>query len=323
MRIDSWIGTNRDIGAQRTESRSTDGRRPRSSFRIRPRVKVSTMRTARPTPFDRLSSREREIGEAVIADLATHAWARPLITIVNQSGGPTATNKAQMFELRFGRALSRVGVAPHYEVPGEGQSTLDFGFISGEQPWAVELMRLEETQAARNATFTATDGIGTPWFGRHLYSNAEDVRQSIEGETLKSVERICQKCEKDGQPHKFPVPRGTYHAILVDMSAFLNAGGDRWDRIHIGLGGEYVAPGHRMHWNGKVVTGVFHPNTSLRGAREARERVHFIGFVNEPMRDLDEFSVSTQFVANPNLFTNSNAVRVAIATWPLQPATVL
>jgi hypothetical protein len=289
----------------------------------RPHANLRSIVSTQPDPFDTLSSREREIADAMIAELANDGWAQPLIKMINEGGGPTATNKARLFELRFGHALHRVGIAPRYEIPGEAQSTLDFGFASANQPWAVELMRLEETQAARDATFTRVDETRTTWFGRHLYSSAEDPRQSIEGETLKAVQRICQKCENNGQPHKFPVPQGAYHAILVDMSSFLNVGGDEWDRIHIGLGGKYVPLGHRMHWNGKLVTGVFDADTNVRGARQAKERIHFIGFVNEPMRELGEFSGATQFVANPNLFPNSDAVRVAIATWPLQPTRVL
>jgi hypothetical protein len=107
------------------------------------------------------------------------------------------------------------------------------------------------------------------------------------------------------------------------MRAFLNGGGDEWDRVHIALGGKHVPPGHRMHWEGKLVTGLFDPDTDMRGARELRGRVHFIGFVNEPMRTLDELATATQFVANPGLFPDADAVGAAIATWPLQPARVL
>jgi hypothetical protein len=78
-----------------------------------------------------------------------------------------------------------------------------------------------------------------------------------------------------------------------------------------------------MRWNGNLVTGVFDPDTKVRGARAARERVHFIGFVNEPMHEPGEFGAATQFVANPNLFADAAAVRAAIDTWPLQPARLL
>jgi hypothetical protein len=65
--------------------------------------------------------------------------------------GLKGTNKAKLFELRFGYALQLTGATPRYEVPGEGQSTLDFGFTSGGREFLVELMRLEETAAVKAA----------------------------------------------------------------------------------------------------------------------------------------------------------------------------
>ena len=51
----------------------------------------------------------------------------------------THANKSKFFELRFGYALHGAGTRPRYEVPGEGRSTLDFGFAAGGQAWPVEL----------------------------------------------------------------------------------------------------------------------------------------------------------------------------------------
>ena len=95
-----------------------------------------------------------------------------------------------------------------------------------------------------------------------------------------AVQRICQKLEKDGKPHKFPPPAGKTHVLLVDFRTFKN-GGDKWDRAHIGLGGESVPEVFRNHYEGRLVSGVFDTKTTLKGAAQARERLHFIGFVNE------------------------------------------
>jgi hypothetical protein len=276
-----------------------------------------------PSPFDFLSSDEKALTATAIRDLATEAWARPLISGISDRGGYVAANKASFFELRFGHALCRSGITPNYESCGEGASTLDFEFVSDGQTWKVELMRLEETQAARDATYEGVDADGTRWFGRHLYTSAEDKRQSVDGEMLKAIQRICQKCEKDGRPYKFPLPNGSYHALLVDMSTFLNGGGDNWDRVHIGFGASRVPHGCRMHWDGNPITGVFDPTTSVRGAHEARQRLHFIGFVNEPKIRLGEFGAATQFIANPHLFSDEDEVRKAMTTWPLQPVALL
>jgi hypothetical protein len=160
--------------------------------------------TTQPNPFDVLSAHERNLVYPIMTELAAEVWAMQLIATIEENGGLIAANKGRLFAVRFGHALRQVGITPRYEIPGEGQSTLDFGFISGNHAWSAELMRLEETQAARDAVFDGVDEDGTRWFGQHLYTNAEDPRQSIEGETLKAIERICQKCDRNGQPHKFP-----------------------------------------------------------------------------------------------------------------------
>jgi hypothetical protein len=56
-----------------------------------------------------------------------------------EESGMTHANKSKFFELRFGYALHGAGTRPRYEVPGEGRSTLDFGFAAGGQAWPVEL----------------------------------------------------------------------------------------------------------------------------------------------------------------------------------------
>lgn len=278
---------------------------------------------AEPQSWDFLSDREAHFVEAIAGDLTETSWARPLLADISKHGGLKRTNKDRFFELRFGYALQQAGVEPLYEVPGEGESTVDFGFSCDGQDWLVELMRLEETQAVKDATRTHVDEHGIPWAELSLSTNAEKPEQSTEGETLKAVERICQKCERDGRPHKFPVPDGAYHVILVDFRTFIN-GGDVQDRIHVALGGEYVSGEFcRLVWEGNLISGVFNERTPVHGAVEARERVHFIGFVNEKKFEPGAFASATQFIANPYLFTTATHVQAAMTTWPLQPAVVL
>lgn len=233
---------------------------------------------------------------------------------------------ARFFELRFGQAVHGTGLVVEHEVPGEGGSTLDFGFTSKGQAWKVEMMRLLETAAAKAATTTEVDEHGIVWTRQLLSSNNKDQRQSSEGETLKAIERICQKCERKGKPYKFTRPQKTLHVILVDMRTFKN-GGDAQDRLHIGLGGEYVKEPFRMYWgegkDRKLISGVFGWRTGEKGAVEARERVHFIGFVRERSFQPGELCDVIQFVANPHLFADLASIKAAIDTWPLQPAQVL
>jgi hypothetical protein len=151
----------------------------------------------------------------------------------------------------------------------------------------------------------------------------EEDQESIEGETIKAVQRICQKCIRDdGLPHKFPVPSDAFHAIIVDFRTFLH-GGDVHDRMHVGLGGELVPRSFRFFWKKKLISGVFSPRTDLRGAAQARERVHFIGFVRERVYKPGEFGSAIQFVVNPHLLARTVQIEPAIETWPLKPSRVL
>lgn len=272
--------------------------------------------------WDILSQDEADFVQAIMLELANQPWAQPIVAGINDNGGLKRENKDRLFELRFAYALHRAGITARYEIRGEGKSTIDFGFASRGRQWAVELLRLGETWAVKAATGHTVDEDGVAWSGRVLSTVAEDPTQSTEGETLKAVQRICQKCEQGGRPHKFPVAREAYHMILVDFRTVLN-GGDVHDRLHIALGAESVAPPYRLAWQGQPISGVFSPQTVVRGAAEVRERVHFLGFVRERTYKPDEFGAVLDLVANPYLFSDAAAVRAAGATWPLQPVRIL
>jgi hypothetical protein len=274
--------------------------------------------------FDFLTGREADYTQSVMDELAKTPWAKPLVDDVNATGGLTGENKAKLFELRFGHGLDKAGIVPRYETPGEAQSTLDYGFTSGGRDFLVEMMRLEETDAVRAATKIEKFADGAVMTSRRLGTDATDKRQSEEGETLKAVQRICQKFESDGKPHKFPVPGAATHVLLVDFRTFLLDGGDEYDRVHVGLGGDLVTnEAHRRYWEGKLITGVFSPKTNVRGAAEARQRLHFIGFVNEKSYEEGAFGPAIQFIANPHLFKTSEQARAALAGWPLGEPNIL
>ena len=128
--------------------------------------------------------------------------------------------------------------------------------------------------------------------------------------------------ESQGRPHKFPIREGHIMRSSSTSGPSRN-GGDVHDRIYVGLGGEFVAEQYRLYWEKTLISGVFNERTPVRGATEARQRVHFLGFVRERSYTTGEFAGATQFIANPHLFADAAALRVAIATWPLQPAVVL
>ncbi|WP_068878796.1 MULTISPECIES: hypothetical protein [unclassified Phenylobacterium] len=272
--------------------------------------------------WDALSQAEGDFMQQVLAEMDGAAWARPLVEALEKAGGICRENKSFLFELRFARALMLAGLEPAYEVQGEGLSTIDFGVTCQGQAWRIELLRLAETKAAIAATREENDEKGAVWSERVLSSHADDMRQSTEGETLKAIERICQKCERNGAPHKFPIPDGAYNVLLVDVRTFLH-GGDVHDRLHIALGADHVAQQWRLAWEGKPITGVFDSATTLKGAKEARERLHFVGFVNETKFGPGSMADATQLVANPHLFETAEDAKAAVAAWPLPKVEIL
>jgi hypothetical protein len=158
-------------------------------------------------------------------------WAKPIIAEIHANGGLTGKNMDKFFELRFGHALETAGISPEYEIQGEADSTLDFSFTSKEKPWAVELMRLNETQAAKAATVELEDD-GIAFVKRVLYSGGSDPRQSPEGETLKTIQRICQKCEQGGNGPRLTVVRTLVHSGCRERTKPRGLG----RRIHPNLG---------------------------------------------------------------------------------------
>ncbi len=283
----------------------------------------SSMRDTTSDFFDTFSENEAHGVEAMMRDVDAIPWAQPLLKSIADNGGLNGGNKSLFFELRFGHALHTAGIIPEYEIPGESGSTIDFGFQSGKCSFRVELMRLTETAAAKAATHETIVGQGVPLVTRELSTDAADPKQSEEGETLKAVERICQKCERDGKPWKFPPTDGLINVLLVDFRTFLH-GGDVNDRIHVALGGKKVGSHwYRRYWEEKLITGVFSPETTLRGGTEARSRLNFIGFINEKTYEPGGFPAATQFVANPQLLTSADEARAVLAEWPLQPAELI
>jgi hypothetical protein len=202
---------------------------------------------------------------------------------------------------------TRLASYPRIKYPEKANPlSIDFGFKSGERHWNVEMLRLTETEAARAATTTEVDENGITWTKRILSGVNKDKRQSPEGETLKAIQRICQKCEKDGKAYKFPTPDKAINALLVDFRTFASRGGDRADRIHVGLGGSWLPAAYRMYWgegqDRKLISGVFSPCAKVKGAAEARDRLHFIGLVNERSFKPGDYGAAIEFIGNPHLF---------------------
>ena len=272
---------------------------------------------------DYLSKKEAQLMLHIMQQVNQQEWARPLISRINENDGLTAKNKSFLFEMRVGFALFKYSVTPNYEVSGEGNSTLDFGFVSGNKNWFVELMRLEETQAAKDARQDIDLGNGITLTEQKLSTGGQKPTQSEEGETLKAIQRICGKCFLNEKPHKFRLLDDGYNVLIVDIRTFLQSMGDENDILHIGLGGNAVPGCCRRYWKGKLISGAFDKHTKVKGAKELQERVHFIGFTKEEAYTEDELGNITQFIANPHLFSDRKHALEALKDWPIKPVNLL
>jgi hypothetical protein len=232
-------------------------------------------------------------------------------------------------------------VAPAYEAEGIGRTTVDFSF--GKQPqWLVELFSLEETEAARAATWTDGNTFGRLLTSPRVQAAAEvrlgpeaavqrrrEWAQSEEGEIVKAVERIIAKAtSKDGSPAEFPPPvSGKFSMLVVDSRSLLN-GGDCYDRREIAFGSEDIPHQWRHQWiaddgTALPIRGVFDPkNPSFRGG-SFQERVHFLVFIAEESYAPDEIARIAKYKANPRLFDGEADLHTALSAFPLfRPARI-
>jgi len=233
-----------------------------------------------------------------------------------------------LFEVRFARALSDSKITAEYEHgAGVGNTTIDFR-VNLDPPWLVELVSLHESEAFRKATGRASPLEGVVVEGFVLSTNAEDPRQSEEGEMLKAQERIGNKVFEQGRgPIKFPAPNGAIHMLMVDARGYLGTGhGDNtdWRQIAYGPRGVIREEQHFIKFwtNPKTrqrepIMGLFEPGCPLPASRIAQERLHIIGFISEGSYEAGEIKEQTFYCYNPALFGEEQDARTALSHWPL------
>lgn len=226
-----------------------------------------------------------------------------------------------LFEIRFARALADAGLSAQYEHgAGVGNTTVDFR-VGLDPPWLVELVSLHESDAFKAASWKSGAMAGFV-----LGTNADDPRQSEEGETLKAQERIGAKAfDRKQGPIKFPEPNGSIHMIMVDARGFLGDGhGDTDDWSQIALGPDGLNPHHIKHWtNPKTgkrapIMGLFQPDCPQMAAPTLQSRVHFIGFVCESSFAAGEIKQRVFYCCNTALFADEGAAKAVMARWPLR-----
>jgi hypothetical protein len=76
------------------------------------------MADQQPSFFDTFAGREAERMETIMAELDGVPWAQGILRSVQQNGGLVGKNMANFFELRYGHALHKAGIAVEHEVSG-------------------------------------------------------------------------------------------------------------------------------------------------------------------------------------------------------------
>lgn len=271
-----------------------------------------------------LSSYEADYCEQLLSVLENVHWARPLVRRVGPSANWDYESRPLLFELRFAAALHEAGLSVEYEYSaGVGDSTVDFRFESSGVHWLVELVSLMESDAVTSASWKR--GV---FFGAALHSDADDRKQSEEGELLLAQQKIGEKVHSSGQPVKFPPPgEGCYSIILVDMRGFGLGGGDQDDYREIAYGRAGLPPDQPVlahTWeddagNRRPILGLFEPANTQRAAPVIQERIHFIGFCKEKKYARHTMRNSTIYLPNPHLLTTDEAAREAYIQYPLKP----
>ena len=226
-----------------------------------------------------------------------------------------------LFEVRFAYALAEAGLTASYEhSAGVGNSTVDFR-VDLDPSWLVELVSLHESEGFKAAAWTSDERQGYV-----LRTNADDPRQSEEGETLKAQERIGAKVfDRKHGPIKFPVPTGSIHMLMVDARGFGGSGrGGKadWHQIAYGRHGlkDHLVKNWRNPKTGVLapIMGLFEEGCPLQAASTMQARIHLIGFICERVFTSCEINDRTFLFCNPRLFENEEAALATLSHWPLR-----
>jgi hypothetical protein len=285
---------------------------------------------------DSLKAEEVEASLNAAGRLTNVVWAAPLLaqtaTILERLrvglddkdayrlNPISAAEASLLFELRFARALADEGVTATYEyAAGVGNSTVDFR-VDLDPPWLVELVSLHESKAFKAASWK--DGA---FQGYVLRTDADDPKESEEGEMLKAQERIAAKVfERKQGAIKFPTPAEFIHMVMVDARGFMGGGhGDAEDWRQI-VHGPVGLPHHVIQcWtNPKTgerapIKGVFEQDCPLQAAKVIQERLHLVGVVCESSFCLSGIQQQSFYLCNPSLFSNEESAQRILRHWPL------
>lgn len=272
--------------------------------------------------YEYLSTDEETYCKTLLSQLSSVGWVQSLITKIKSNGGITKDNKDFLFELRFAAELESLKIASKYEFEALPPTSVDFK-ISNSTIWLIELCRIGISKAVENAT-TGDERIWEIILQTaSQLSNVhgmitDDMKQSEEGEFLLIQQKICEKVFSDGKPIKFPIVNGNmFQLLLIDMRHFLLGIADKYDYDFIAFGKNRVPNDlYVRYWNGEPIKGIFEIGNPLRGIDTLRERIHFVGFVNEKTFGAGEFRSQIYYVVNPHLFKSEYEARKTLNAMP-------
>lgn len=263
------------------------------------------------------TKQEMDYSIECVESLRKAGCAAPLIKKIDDQGGPRSPQcRSLLFEARFVHELHRCGIAAQYEhKAGVGDSRIDFAIQTDPDLWLVELVIAEETQAVGRATYEqelmgpSGDALGVQGKFLELRSDAVDQKNTIAGEMLKLQEKLYEKVEQGGKPHKFPLPAANVkHAILIDARGFAGGDGPCNDELmQLVYGPENVKDQRLVQFFGEdAVLGIFDVRNKRPGAQLLRERIYLIGFVVEEEFGLSKFQQQVRYRPNPYLTGNES-----------------
>jgi len=239
---------------------------------------------------------EQESNRRALSDLKSVAWAEPLLKEIDRRGG-LAAPRSFFFELRYASEIHSAGFTATYEFKtGVANSSVDF-CIHSTPEWLVELF--------------------SPW--PHASNDEESQMRKLAGTLSDKV------WSSSGIPSKFPAPSSRVHMVLLDARNYLYGMGDfrDWRQIVYGPAGVRKEDDWAVHYlNDEPIRGPFDPVSPIPSAQTFRERVHFVGFMNERTYTPQEMRTSkaAYYLANPFLFSDQDAMAAAFKSYALKPS---
>jgi len=266
-----------------------------------------------------LKDREVKYTKYVIDKLKNISWAKPIIKRFNNEGRFISENMQTMFELRFAYELHKAGYIPEYEYnAGVGNSTIDFKVNNDKNNWLIELVSLRTSKAAKRAT----KKVGENEYHQILSSEFSD-KQTEEEEMITAIQKVGEKVYQNNKIIKFPIiESNVYNMIFIDARGYLNQGGDGYDYRQMawgknGIPPEFVHYSKNDEGNLEHIKGIFEESCPIKSSEYVRERIHFLGFVNEREYKDSEIKNEAFYFFNYHLFKN-NDEKKAFDSFPLK-----